>query len=476
MPTLVPVILSGGAGTRLWPLSRELHPKQLIALLGRTTLLQDTAQRAASVAATAPPLVVCNAAHRFMVAEQLREVGITPGAILLEPVGRNTAPAIAAAAAEAIARHGEDVLLLVLPADHVIRGVERFTAAVGIAAEVAAGGAHVTFGVVPTRAETGFGYIEAGAAEPVPGARRARAFVEKPERAVAERFLASGNHYWNSGMFVFAGRRFLEDLARFEPEMAACARDALARAERDPDFIRLEPDAFAAAPASSVDYALMERTERTSVVPLDAQWDDVGSWSALWTLGERDGQGNVIRGDVLAHATRSCYLRAESRLLATVGIDDLVVVETADAVLVAARDAAQDVKQIAEHLRMASREEHVGHPLMRHPWGSIERIARGTAYEVRRLRIRPGGKPPAQAQLHEGEHWSVVAGTARVHHGDGTYVLARSESTSIPAGERHHAENAGPTELEMIGVCADAGPRGRTAHAFEPEDEPEDAR
>lgn len=352
---IVPVILSGGSGTRLWPLSRERLPKQLLPLLGPRTLLQETLLRARE-ASPLPALLVCNEQHRFLIAEQAREAGCEVGAILLEPMARNTAPAIAVAAHEALHLHGPGVRLLVLPADHVMTDVAAFVTAVGRAAEVASAERAVTFGIRATRPETGFGYLEAGAAiAGVADAYAVAAFVEKPDLARAEAFVASGRHTWNSGMFLFPARLLIERLAAFEPDMAQAAESAWERATRDPDFVRIDAEAFARSPSNSVDYAVMERLEDAAMVRLDAGWDDVGSFAALWALGERDDDGVVRIGDVVARDSYDCYLRADRRLLAALGVRDLIVVETADAVLVADRHAVQDVKQIVEQLRSEGR-------------------------------------------------------------------------------------------------------------------------
>lgn len=450
---LIPVVLSGGSGSRLWPLSRDLYPKQLISLLGERSLLQDTLLRAGRLPSAGAPVVVCNEEHRFMVAEQMRELDLEPGAILLEPVGRNTAPAIAVAAREVRARHGDDALMLVLAADHVIPDGDAFAAAVEAASAVGRSGRCVTFGIVPTRPETGFGYLRAGTAlEGSSGVHALDAFVEKPDADTAARFLDEGGYYWNSGMFVFPVGVFLDALTRFEPAMAEQTARAHAHSVKDLDFIRLDADAFAASPSNSVDYAVMERIDEAFMVPLDAGWDDVGSWSALWDLAEQDADGNAIAGDVITVGTRNSYLRAEHRLLATVGIDDLVVIETADAVLVARRDAVQDVKQVVTTLKAAGRDEHVAHTEVFRPWGSHERLAIGDRYQIKRVRIRPGGAQSLQRHHHRAEHWIVVQGTARITRGAETYLVAENESTFIPVGETHRIENPGKVPLEMVEV------------------------
>ena len=447
---LVPVILSGGSGSRLWPLSRDLYPKQLLTLTGDRSLLQQTAVRAALAAPAQPPVVVCNEDHRFMVAEQLRELDRDAATIMLEPVGRNTAPAIAVAAYQALELAGPDALMLVLPADHVIPDTDAFAAAVARAADAASAGPCITFGIVPTRAETGFGYIRApGAGDDV---RKVEAFVEKPELERAEAFLAAGGHFWNSGMFVFPAARFLALLARHEPAMAACAERAWAGSERDLDFTRLDAAAFAESPSNSVDYAVMERIDDAAMVPLDAGWDDVGSWSALWSLADQDHDGNALLGDVIAVDTRGSYVRAEHRLIATIGLEDVVVIETGDAVLVAQRDAVQDVKKVVMRLKAEGRPEHIAHTEVFRPWGSHEHLTAGERYEVKRVRIRPGGSQSLQRHLHRAEHWVVVEGTARVTRGDETLLLSENESAFIPTGVAHRIENPGRVDLEMVEI------------------------
>lgn len=447
---LVPVILSGGSGSRLWPLSRDLYPKQLLALTGERSLLQQTAVRAALAAPAQAPVVVCNEDHRFMVAEQLRELDGEAGSIMLEPVGRNTAPAIAVAAHQALARAGDDALMLVLPADHVIPDTDAFATAVERAATTAGSGRCVTFGIVPTRPETGFGYIRAPGDGP--DARSVEAFVEKPAQERAEGFLAAGGHFWNSGMFVFPAARFLQLLSRYEPEMATCAQRAWEGAEQDLDFTRLDAAAFAASPSNSVDYAVMERIDDAAMVPLDAGWDDVGSWSALWSLAEQDRDGNAQIGDVITIDTHGSYLRSEHRLVAAIGLEDVVVIETGDAVLVARRDAVQDVKKVVTQLKAEGRSEHVSHTEVFRPWGSHEHLTGGDRYEVKRVRIRPGGSQSLQRHLHRAEHWVVVEGTARITRGEETLLLSENESAFIPTGVAHRIENPGRVDLEMVEI------------------------
>ena len=477
---IIPVILSGGSGSRLWPLSRELYPKQLLPLVSDRTMLQETVTRLEGLSGLGQPMVICNEQHRFMVAEQLRQVGAEQATILLEPVGRNTAPAVALAALQAGAA-GEDPLLLVLPADHVIRDAAAFRAAAQAGAALAEGGRLVTFGIVPDKAESGYGYIKAGEAlecrdqvsgvrgqgkkddtsDPGPGTQdpaataaafSVAAFVEKPDLATAERYLAAGDYYWNSGMFLFRASVYLEELERFAPAMLASCRKALETAQQDLDFIRLDAAAFAACPADSIDYAVMEKTAAAAVIPLAAGWSDVGSWSALWEVAQADAAGNVLVGDVLTADSRNSYLHASSRMLATVGIEDLVVVETADAVLVAGKDRVQDVKKIVEQLKRDGRGEALLHRKVNRPWGSYESLDSAERFQVKRIVVRPGATLSLQMHHHRAEHWVVVKGTARVTRGDEVLTLSENQSTYIPLGVTHRLENPGRIPLELIEV------------------------
>jgi len=448
---LIPVVLSGGSGTRLWPLSRELHPKQLLPLLGQHTMLQDTMRRLAGLEAAAP-IVICNEAHRFLVAEQLRAIGCVAQGVVLEPVGRNTAPAIALAALAAEAAGNGEALLLVLPADHVIRDVDAFRAAVRAAAVAAQSGSLVTFGIVPQAAETGYGYIHRGASLPAGGGWRIDRFVEKPERARAEAFLASGEYYWNSGMFVFSARRYLEELRRHAPDIAAACERAYGAAQRDLDFTRVDSAAFTACRSDSIDFAVMEKTDAAVVIPLDAGWSDVGSWSTLHDASERDANGNVLRGDVLAEDTHDSYLYAGSRLLAVVGLDNHVVIETKDAVLVAPRERVQDVKSLVARIKGAGRNEHSLHREVFRPWGSYDSLESGDRFQVKRLTVKPGGVLSLQLHHHRAEHWVVVSGTARITRGDDVFLLEENQSTFIPLGVRHRIENPGKVPLHIIEV------------------------
>ena len=459
---LCPVILSGGAGTRLWPLSRELYPKQLLALTGERTMLQQTALRLEGLSATAP-IIVCNDSHRFLVAEQLRQIRIEPRAMVLEPFGRNTAPAIALAAHAAlkslVSDADTDPVLLVLPADHVIRDVPAFQKAVRVALSLAEQGKLVTFGIVPSAPETGYGYIQR--AEPDQRAQSIAAsgdahpiarFVEKPSADKAAQFVKSGDYYWNSGMFMFRARRYLQELARFAPEIAKVCESAAAGAKSDLDFTRVDAKLFEACPADSIDYAVMEKTSDAWVVPLDAGWSDVGSWAALHEACESDGRGNVARGDVIAEDSDGCYLYSESRLVAVVGLENHVVIETKDAVLVAPKDRVQDVKKLVFRLKEQGRYEHSLHREVFRPWGSYDSIENGPRFQVKRLKVKPGATLSLQMHHHRAEHWIVVSGTARITRGDEVFLLEENQSTYIPVGVRHRIENPGKIPVHIIEV------------------------
>ncbi|NUR23559.1 mannose-1-phosphate guanylyltransferase/mannose-6-phosphate isomerase [Frateuria sp.] len=446
---MIPVILSGGSGTRLWPLSREAYPKQFLPLVGKDTMLQATWQRIAPLA-SAPPLVVANEEHRFMVAEQLRQVGCVPSAILLEPVGRNTAPAIAVAALQAM-REGADPLLLVLPSDHVIADAPAFRAAVRQAEPAASQGRLVTFGIVPSGPETGYGYIRAGAAL-ADGVRAVAQFVEKPDEAAARGYVASGEYFWNSGMFLFRASVFLAELQRQQPAILAACRAALESATRDADFVRLDKAAFAAGPSDSIDYAVMEHTDAAAVLAIDVGWNDVGSWSALWEVAEQDGNGNAHHGDVLAQDCRNTLAWGDGRLLALLGLEDVVVVDTADAVLVAHKDRVQDVKGIVARLKAAGRPEPSCHRKVYRPWGSYDSIDVGGRFQVKRITVKPGASLSLQMHHHRAEHWIIVSGTGRITRGEEVFTLAENQSTYIPLGVKHRLENPGRLPLELIEV------------------------
>lgn len=448
---LVPIVMAGGTGSRLWPLSRELFPKQFLKLDGSLTMLQATVQRLSGLACS-NPMVICNEDHRFLVAEQLRELGKLTQNIILEPAGRNTAPAIALAAMTALqtASEEEDPLLLVLAADHVIRDVTAFTAAVQQAISHADAGKLVTFGIVPSHPETGYGYIHRG--EALGAAYTVAQFVEKPDVATAEAYLQSGEYYWNSGMFLFRASRFLAELKQFRPDIYAACESAVGTINPDLDFVRVDKEAFLACPSDSIDYAVMEKTRDGVVVPMAAGWSDVGSWSSLWDISEKDPNGNVVHGDVLQHNSQNNYVFAETSLVTTVGVQDLVIVQTKDAVLVADKAQVQDVKKIVESLKAAGRTEHHIHREVYRPWGKYDSIDKGERYQVKRITVKPGEKLSIQMHHHRAEHWIVVSGTAQVTNGDKTFLVTENESTYIPVGVIHALENPGKVSLEMIEV------------------------
>jgi mannose-1-phosphate guanylyltransferase/mannose-6-phosphate isomerase len=446
MTKLQPVLLSGGSGTRLWPLSREAYPKQFLPLGGEDTMVQATWRRVEPLTSL-PPLVVANEDHRFLVAEQLREIRAPQPRILLEPAARNTAPAIAAAALCAL-EDGQDPLLLVLPSDHVITNPEGFRDAVEQAVPAAEAGALVTFGVVPSSPETGFGYIQAGGGQGVQPVLR---FVEKPDAETAARYLAEGSYFWNSGMFLFKASRYIEELQKFNPEMVAAVRAALENAKRDGDFIRLDKTAFEACPSDSIDYAVMEKTSDAKVLPLDVGWNDVGSWSALWEVTEKDANGNACTGDVITVDTHNSYVYAES-LVALVGLDDVVVVETDDSILVARKDRVQEVKKVVAQLKHDQRSQAVLHRKVYRPWGAYDSIDMGARFQVKRITVNPGATLSLQMHHHRAEHWIVVSGTAEVTRGDEVILLTENQSTYIPLGVTHRLKNPGRLPLELIEV------------------------
>jgi mannose-1-phosphate guanylyltransferase/mannose-6-phosphate isomerase len=450
--TIHPVILCGGAGTRLWPLSRALYPKQLLALTGPRSLLQETAARIADPARFAPPMFLSNEDHRFLIAEQLREAGVAAARLVLEPAARNTAPAIAAGAL-LLAQADPDAMMLVMPSDHVIGDEAAFGRAVAIAAKAAATGALVTFGIEPTGPETGYGYIERGAAlADIPGAFAVTRFVEKPDAEAAAAMLASGGFSWNSGMFLFRAQRYLEELAVHAPAMMVAATDAVAKGRQEQDFFRLDAAAYAACPRDSIDYAVMEKTADAVVVPADLRWSDVGAWSTLWEIGETDPGGNVILGDVIAEDARNSYLRSEAPLLAAVGVEDIVVVATEDAVLVAPRDRVQDVKLVTEKLAAKGRAEQESHPVVHRPWGSYQTVDAADGFQVKRIIVRPGARLSLQKHAKRAEHWIVARGTARVTRDDEVLDLGVGESVDIPLGAVHRLECISDAPLHLIEV------------------------
>ncbi|TKB48194.1 mannose-1-phosphate guanylyltransferase/mannose-6-phosphate isomerase [Ferrimonas sediminicola] len=445
MATLLPVVLAGGAGTRLWPLSRTLFPKQFLPLAAQQSMLQETLNRLGDLE-TVPPTVICNEEHRFIVAEQLRAIGRV-GQILLEPVGRNTAPALALAA---LLQQQEDPLLMVLAADHVITDTEAFTRAVEAATPLAEAGALVTFGVVPDSPHTGYGYIRRGDA--CDGGFRVSQFVEKPDAKRAQAYLSSGEYYWNSGMFLFRASRYLQELGQHRPEILSACQGAVSDISRDLDFVRVATEAFEACPEDSIDYAVMEHTEAAVMVPLNAGWSDVGAWSALWDVREHDERGNALRGDVLLHDCDNCLIQGDDRLIAAVGVDDLVVVDTQDVLLVARRERAQEVKHLVEKLKAQGREEVICHRKVFRPWGNYDSIDHGQRYQVKHITVKPGAKLSVQMHHHRAEHWVVVSGTARVTNGERTFLVTENESTYIPVGVVHALENPGKVPLELIEV------------------------
>jgi mannose-1-phosphate guanylyltransferase/mannose-6-phosphate isomerase len=444
-----PVVLSGGSGSRLWPLSRTLLPKQFLPLVSNRTMLQETVLRLQGLPGLQGPVIVCSNDHRFLAAEQLREIGVQAAAQILEPAGRNTAPAVAVAAL-CVAQAKPDGIMLVLPADHLIRDVPRFHDAVARAATAAAAGHLATFGIVGQEPETGYGYIERG--EAMSGCFKVARFVEKPDEATARAFLASGRFYWNSGMFVFQASRYLDELGKHRPDILDAARKAWDRSARDLDFIRLDTEAFLASPSESIDYAVMEKTRDAVVVEADIQWNDIGSWTALWKAGKADVEGNVTLGDVHMDATRDCYVRAESRLVAAVGVKDLVIVETADAVLVTHKLCSQDVKRTVDALRAKQRDEYLVHKRVYRPWGYYEGLDLSERFQVKRIMVKPGSRLSLQMHHHRAEHWVVVSGTAKVTRGEETLLVSENQSTYIPLGTKHRLENVGKVPLHMIEV------------------------
>lgn len=452
---LYPVILTGGSGTRLWPLSREHYPKPLLPLMSELTLLQETANRLDSLSDLGDAVYVCNEAHRFLVAEQVVQLGKQPATIILEPEGRNTAPALTLAALYLESRE-PDSMMIVMPADHVITEQQQFIDAVVKGCPLAGQGELVTFGVVPETPETGYGYIKRSNELAGGDAYRVARFVEKPDQATAGQYLEEGDYYWNSGIFLMRAGRWLEEINQTRPDILECCREAMQQATQDSDFFRVQRDVFLACPSDSIDYAVMEKTQRAAVVPFAAGWSDVGAWPALWNVCPQDKDGNVIQGDVITQDTHNALLLARHRCLATVGVDDLIVVETADAVLVASKDKAQDVKHIVNQLKDRDREEYRVHRRVYRPWGSYEGIDAGPGFQVKRLTVKPGASLSLQLHHQRAEHWVVVKGAARVTCGERVFSLQVNESTYIPLGEKHRLENPGETPLEVIEVQSGA--------------------
>ena len=445
------VVMAGGSGSRLWPSSRGLFPKQFLAVAGENTMLQETLARVTGLL-NCSTSVICNEEHRFIVAQQAQELNFGLASIILEPAGRNTAPAIALAALDAMeSKPSVAPLLLVMAADHVIEDVAAFHAAVEVAKVQAEAGKVVTFGIVPESAHTGYGYIQRGAGCGASAYAVSR-FVEKPDADTAQSYLDDGSYYWNSGMFLFAADVYLNELKAFRPDIYTACEKAFANRQRDKDFLRIDAEAFKACPDESIDYAVMEKTDKAVVVPLSAGWSDVGAWSSLWEIGDQDASGNVISGDVLSHNTANSYIRAEHRLVATVGLDNVVVVETNDAVLVAAKDQVQDVKKIVEALKAQNRSEVSQHRHVYRPWGVYDSIDNGERYQVKRITVKPGAKLSVQMHHHRAEHWIVVSGTAKVTNGDKEIMLTENQSTYIPVGVVHALENPGVIPLELIEV------------------------
>ncbi|MFZ5914194.1 MAG: mannose-1-phosphate guanylyltransferase/mannose-6-phosphate isomerase [Pseudomonadota bacterium] len=450
-----PVILSGGSGSRLWPISRSMHPKQLQPLISKFSMIQETALRFVDGSLFPSPVVICNHEHRFIIAEQLREAGIPPGHQILEPAGRNTAPA-AAVAALCLQASDPGAILLIVPADHAINDISAFLHAISAGARAAESGYLVTFGIQPDKPETGFGYLKKGAEIPDAGAAsalfRVERFVEKPSLEAAEEYLRSGDYFWNSGIFMFRADQFLEILGRLRPAMLEACRQAVARGKHDLDFFRLDHDAFLACESDSIDYAVMEHADNVAMIPVNMGWSDVGSWSSLWEIGEKDSANNLLLGDVIAEGSKNSYIRSEHRLVTAIGVENLVIIETTDAVLVANRDQTQYVKEVVEHLKRQGREEHSTHRRVYRPWGFYESIAEGERHQVKHLMVKPGGKLSLQMHHHRAEHWVVVQGTAKVSRDGETLLLAENESIYLPLGCRHRLENPGKTPLSVIEV------------------------
>lgn len=446
---IIPIIMAGGSGTRLWPLSRSLYPKQFLSLINENSLLQETLKRLDGLNCL-PPVIVSNNEHRFIVAEQLRQFGVDDFQIILEPVGRNTAPAVALAALKPLELHG-DHHMLVLAADHAIQDIEAFHAAVLAAEQESVDNKLVTFGIVPTKPETGYGYIKKG--EQVKNSVfKVNSFVEKPDLETAKNYLEQKCYLWNSGMFMFKASVYLDELKKFRPDILAACKESLSSASTDLDFIRLNSDVFAECPDESIDYAVMEKTQDCVVIPLDADWSDIGSWTSLWEISEKDEHENVSHGDVINYNSRNNYIYSEGSLISTVGVNNLIIVQTKDALLVAQQDNVQDIKKIVEILKKQKRSEHISHREVYRPWGRYDSVERGDRYQVKRITVKPGECLSTQMHHHRAEHWVVVAGTAKVTCGERTFFVTENESTFIPIGTVHTLENPGKIPLEVIEI------------------------
>jgi mannose-1-phosphate guanylyltransferase/mannose-6-phosphate isomerase len=456
MVKVTPVLLSGGTGTRLWPLSREAYPKQLLPLVDTETLLQGTARRVAASDLFTDILVIANAEHRFVIAEQLRAIDAKVSRLVLEPVGRNTAPAAAVAALLAVQKD-PDALILLMPADHSIGDTIAFEAAVRAGAEAARKGSMVLFGIRPTAPVTGYGYIRLGApVSDVPAVRHVHGFSEKPDQATAQAYLQSGDYAWNSGIFLLPARVLVDEIARFEPDLLKACEDAVANATTDLDFLRLDPKSFERASSISLDYAVMERTEKAVVVPVDFAWSDIGAWSALWDIGAKDDAGNVVIGDALAEGCSRCYVRGEGQLVAALGVQDLIIVATSDAVLVTAKGRDQDVKKIVDRLKTMGREVATQTIRVHRPWGFYQSVHAGDRFQVKRITVKPGAKLSLQKHYHRAEHWVVVNGTALVTRNNEQHLVGENESIYLPLGCMHRLENPGRLPLNLIEVQSGA--------------------
>ncbi|BFO02949.1 mannose-1-phosphate guanylyltransferase/mannose-6-phosphate isomerase [Pseudomonas guariconensis] len=451
---IVPIIMAGGSGTRLWPLSRQLNPKQFIPLIDSTDSMLQTTLRRLEGLEIFPPLLICNDSHRFLAAEQVRALGLQGAHILLEPKGKNTAPAVTLAAIKALEIH-DDPLLLVLAADHDIPNVEAFHNAIERGVAIANNDYLVTFGIVPTHPETGYGYIEKGSQLDT-GGYSVTQFVEKPTSKTAKTYIDSGDFLWNSGMFLFKASSYLNEVRALQPDILDCCQRALEFGSVDLDFVRIDAEAFSACPDVSIDYAIMEKTSMAAVVPLEAGWNDIGSWSALWEVSDKDKDGNVLKGDIIVETCQKNYICSQSRLVAAVGVQDLIIVETKDAVLVCNKNDVQSVKLIVDKIKSSNRSEHISHREVYRPWGMYDSIGSGPRYQVKHISVKPGGKLSVQMHHHRAEHWIVVSGTAKVSNGDKTYLVTENQSTYIPIGQTHSLENPGLIPLELIEVQSGA--------------------